>query len=342
MKKIICILLSFVMLLSVMPMTALADEISIGIEDVVNPVDYTAYDSIVAMINGIDKTPYTEDSLKALEDSIADRDSLFTQDDIDSAVKVIAEAYSNLVKKTVSIKFFVINSEGSFTRQDYNYSYGDTATFKVTDTEEKIYKWVKSVNDVDTNLNTQVEELSIIATEDMELVAYTDIAPEIKEQTKQVKFIGANGKTVYIAYTVDVDNVAMPDAPVVPFYDFDGWTKIDDTTYQASYTMNIACGDGQHVFTATVVPPSCVMYGYVFFTCPCGESFYTDYSKPTGHNYDAETGICLNGCGAVAPLDDELASLDENIAPTKPDSDVEKPYENGVDEGGYNTYVLMP
>lgn len=348
MKKIICILLSVIMLLSLMPLTALADEVSFSYDEIndvlADELDYSAYDGIVAMVNAMDRTPYIEDSLEALDSSIISRDSLMYQNDIDAAVAKIAEAYSSLVKKSVEVKFFVINSEGIFTRQDYVFSYGDTAKFVVKDTDEKVYKWMKSVNDADINLCTQVEELSIVVTEDMELIAYTDIAPEIKEQSKQVKFVGANGRTVSIAYTLDVDNMEMPEAPAVPFYDFVGWVKVDDTTYQAQYSMNIACEDNQHVYKAIVVAPTCTGPGYVIFECPCGEVFTTDYTKPIGHNYDGDTGFCLNGCGTQeAGFEEEEIIVPESTETTEPAQPSNpKVDENGVDEGGYNTYVLLP
>lgn len=349
MKKLFAILLSAVMVLSVFPMTALADEVELTYDEVNDvataDLDFSAYDSIITLIHFIDNSMYTEESIEAMLDTVVDKDYLSTQADVDSAVKRIAEAYSNLQKKTYSVEFFTVDSEDNITNEKFSYSHGDMAEFAVEDTDEVIYKWVITRGDNDTKLDATSDVVSLVITEDVVITAYTTIAPEVAEQTQRVLFLAANGTPVSVVYTTDVNNVAMPAAPALPFYAFDEWVKLDDTTYQAHYTMSVECGDNNHVFTVTVINPGCESVGYLIFRCPCGEGFRTDYVKPTGHSFDDDIELCLNGCGMVNPNFDVEESASGDVEPTQPAEPTKpskEPYVNGVDEGGYNTYVLMP
>lgn len=349
MKKLFAILLSVVMVLSVFPMTAYADEVELTYDEINDyasaDLDFSAYDSIITLIHSIDNSIYTDESIKAMLDTVVSRESLDTQADIDSAVKRIAEAYSNLEKKTYTVEFFTVDSQDNITKKDMTFSHGDMAKFVVEDTDEAVYKWVVSRGDNDTRLDTTSEVVSLVITEDIVITAFTDVAPEIKEQTKRVIFLAANGTPVSVVYTTDVENVAMPAAPALPFYAFDEWVKLDDNTYQAHYTMSVECGDNNHVYTVTVVKATCDTTGYLIFMCPCGEGFRTDYTRPIGHNYDDNHKYCLNGCGMANPNVEEEEYSGSEVEPTQPAEPTkpsEEPYVNGVDEGGFNTYVLLP
>lgn len=348
MKKLIAILLAAVMAFSFAQITAFADEPTISYEEIDNAgtadLDYSAYDSIIVLIHSIDNSMYTDDSISALLDTVVDKDSLLTQNDIDSAVKSIAEAYSKLEKKTYSVEFFTIDSQDNIKSTKHTYSHGDVAEFQVTDTDEVVYKWVVSRGDIDSKLATTTDTVSLVITEDIVVTAFTDVKQEIKDQTQRVVFLASNGTPAAIVYTTDINNIDMPVAPSIPFYAFDEWVKLDDNTFQAKYTMSVECGDNNHVFTVTVVKPTCIMPGHVIFMCPCGEGFRTDYVDPTGHSYDDDHEFCLNGCGTInSKFDVEetyTPSDDNSTQPTKPSND--KEFVNGVDEGGYNNAVYMP
>lgn len=334
MKKIISVLLALVMTFAFAPMTTYAEDI-----------DFSSYDSIVALVNEVDKTPYTDDSYDALMASIVDRDSLTDQKSIDDATAVIATAYANLQKKTFSVEFFVIDSQDDIEYEKLSYQYGDFAELNV-ESEEYAYKWVASIGDNDTKLGVVGNSLSIAITGDVTITAFTDIAPEIKEQTYQIKFMAANGKIAGYAYTTDVNNFVAPEAPAVPFYAFDCWEKIDDYTYQAKYYLTAVCDGVHHLFALQIVKPTCYSTGHLIFICECGEGYRTDYVPPTGHNFSDDSLYCLNGCRTINPLyDEELPSNDEEIvSPSNPSDEpsIDEPLTPGIDEGGYSNTVIKP
>lgn len=332
MKKIISVLLALVMTFAFAPMTTYAEDI-----------DFSAFDSIVALVNEVDKTPYTDDSYNALMASIVDRDSLNDQDSIDAATKVIATAYANLQKKTFSVEFFVIDSQDDIEYEKLSYQYGDIAELNV-ESEEYAYKWVASIGDNDTKLGVVGNSLSIAITGDVTITAFTDVAPEIKEQTYQIKFMAANGKIAGYAYTTDVNNFVAPEAPAVPFYEFDSWEKIDDYTYQAKYILVAFCDGTRHTFAMTIVKPTCTAYGYLIFECECGEAYYTDYVKPIGHNFSDDSHYCVNGCRTSNESYEDEEPSNNDVSPSNPSDEpsTDEPLTPGIDEGGYSNTVIKP
>lgn len=351
MKKIISILLAVVMVFSAMPLTALAEDVVIDNQEILGAsLDYTAYDAIVTMVKELDKAPYTDETLEALANSIADRDSFETQEAIDDAVTAISTAYTNLAKKSFDVYFVVMDSNENIKQQKKTYFYGDEAEFEVTDTDEVATKWILSTDEADKKLNVSGNSYSMVVTESVTITAITDVAPEVVEQIQKVKFLSINGKVVDIIYTLDIDNIEMPEAPKVPFYNFDEWEKIDDLTYQAKYTLDPLCDGEHHSFYVETIKAGCDTVGYLIFRCECGEAYSTEYVRQTGHNFDNESEYCLNGCGKLNPNFDDLEKAQPEETPTVPSTpDVEettKPSEDeihpGFDEGGYNNIVIAP
>ncbi len=333
MKKIISVLLALAMVFAIAPLSAYADEI-----------DYSAYDSIVALANEINKDHYTDDSYNALMSTIGDRDSLTDQDSIDTATEIIATALSSLQKKTFNVEFFVVDSQDEFVSENYSVQYGDIAELNVN-SDEYAYKWVATIGDNDTKLDVVGNSLSIAVTGNVTITAYTDVPPEIKEETQQIKFLAVNGKIAGYAYTTDLNNFVAPQAPEVPFYAFDCWEKIDDYTYQAKYYLTAVCDGVHHLFALQIVKPTCAFYGYLVFECECGEAYYTNYVKPIGHNFSDDSAYCLNGCRTKNDSFDEDSPSDYDNSPDSSPSDEPQdtdPITPGVDEGGYNNTVIKP
>lgn len=349
MKKIISILLVAVLVFSAMPITALAEDVQIESQEVFsNDLDYNAYDAIVQMVDELDSEPYTEESFNALLNSIADRDSFVAQEDVDAAVRAIGTAYSNLVLKSFEVNFVVIDSNENIKRTRQNYSYGEVAELNVGDTNEVASKWILSTDDEDIKLNATGNSYSMVVTQGVTITATTAVSASTDE-VKKVKFLAYNSKVVDIVYTYDVSNIEMPNAPKIPFYTFSEWQKLDDETYQATYTLNALCDGVHHTFYLETIKPGCETVGYLIFSCECGETYATEYVRQTGHSYDDNEEYCLNGCGKHNPnFEDENESSTPEEKPTTPADPQEptKPSDEridvGIDEGGYSNLVITP
>lgn len=346
MKKIITILLALTMMLSVMPISAMADEITVSSDSVFGEeLDYSAYDSIVKLVAVLDEKEYTKESISNVKSKIPARENLITQKQINDAVAEIASACSELEKNSFTIEFYIVDSNGEMQKQTFVYTYGEEFTLNADNGEEP-YKWVISTDDSDTKIESNAKEITLVADKACAIIAYTDIKPEVKEQLQQVKFLSANGKPVYIAYTTNPDEVEMPEAPELPFCRFSEWVKLNDHTYQASYLSDSICDGIHHRFKMMIAEAGCETVGYLIFQCSCGEAYRTDYTRPVGHDFDNEHKYCNNGCGTLNPnRDDYESSTPEESttpdAPTKPE-EPEKEDEYIFDEGGYSNVVIAP
>lgn len=347
MKKIITILLSIIMALSLLPMTAYAEDISISYDQIENDMlDYSVFDSIIKLANAVDSKQYTDESYNALMASIVERDTLLTQQDIDDAAREIAVMYASLEKKSVTINLYSSNSHEKTTHKAYTASYGDTVELEV-ESDELVYKWVISTDEGTSKLDVTSNELTIMATSDIDVIAFSKPTPESAERTKAIRFLAFNGALCNVVYTEDVNNFDMPDAPELPFYEFVEWQKIDDTTYQASYICENMCDGVNHKLLATTVPPTCTAYGYVLFTCDCGVSYKAEYSDATGHSYNDEKVCTICGNIDTEFYEDEdsanTPSTDVTVPTTTPSIPENKnPETPGIDEGGYSNMVIMP
>lgn len=48
----------------------------------------------------------------------------------------------------------------------------------------------------------------------------------------------------------------------------------------------VACngvGTHKHKYTSTVTEATCTTKGYTTYTCSCGDNYYADYTRATGH-----------------------------------------------------------
>lgn len=347
MKKLISVLLAVLMAFSVMPITAMAEDIIVNSEEIfeIEPtgVDYSAFDSIVILVEALSTKEYTKESIENVKSKVVSRESLKTQEDVNNAVIEIATAYAELEKNSFKVSFIILDSNEEQTTKTFTYTYGETASLSV-DNGETPYKWIVTNAFGDKVIGSSENELSLVIEGACKVVACTDVEPEEKEQLRQINFLSFNGRVINIVYTNDVYDIEMPEAPALPFYYFSEWVKLNDNTYQARYLSDTICDGNHHRFTTMIAKPTCTNYGYVIFQCSCGEAYYTDYSKPIGHNYDENTHYCKNGCGTQAPMDDEASpeesSPTEPTSPTEPAQDEEKDY--GFDEEGYNNIVVAP
>lgn len=352
MKKFISILLAVVMVFTTMPLVTLADEVYVDSDSFFDDIsvveetapDYSAYNSILKLVEALDEKEYTKESIDAVKATVVDKAELTTQDDVDNAVRKIAFAYANLEKNSFEIVFTIIDSNGDEETQTYTYYYGEEALFKV-DNGENIYKWIISDDESDKKLNSTNEELSLVIKEAYSVTAFTDV--EVDEyELQQVKFLSFNGRIINVAYTNDISAVKMPEAPTIPFYYFTEWIKLNDFTYQAVYLSETICDGSHHCFTTMVAKPTCENTGYVIFHCACGETYSTDYTRPIGHNYEQGIKYCVNGCGKLSPEFEDEEQQSSPVEPTQPREPTTVPEEQeknyGFDEDGYNNVVVTP
>lgn len=347
MKKIISIVLATIMVFCAMPITALAEEPTLDINEVMDAgLDYSAYDSIVAQVDALSDKEFTKESIASVKAAVADRDTLMTQDAIDNAIREIAFQIASLEKNRFTVDYIIHNSNEEEIVYSYVFSYGDVVSLNVSNGEVP-YKWVMSDSESDRLINNGDEDISVVVTDDCQITAFTDIAPEVKERLIEVRFLSFSGKTINIVYTDDIYNIDMPEAPELPFYYFNEWIQLNDTTYQASYLSENVCDGVHHRYMAVVTKAGCEQYGYALFQCACGEAFRTEYTAPIGHKYVEGEKYCANGCGTYMSsyFDNEYEDSDEPtdpVTPTEPSQPEESNEDYGFDKSGYNYIVVAP
>ena len=81
-----------------------------------------------------------------------------------------------------------------------------------------------------------------------------------------------------------------------------------------------------HSYTAAVTAPTCTEQGYTTYTCSCGDSYKSDYKDALGHDY--KNGTCTR-CGAKDPGATPPHTHDYKSVVTKPT----------CTEQGYTTYT---
>ena len=80
---------------------------------------------------------------------------------------------------------------------------------------------------------------------------------------------------------------------------------VSNSSSPAVMLLTIEGGDHIHEYDAVVTDPTCTERGYTTYTCECGDSYVSDYTDPTGHNF--VDGECANGCGTTATVIPEEA-----------------------------------
>ena len=81
-----------------------------------------------------------------------------------------------------------------------------------------------------------------------------------------------------------------------------------------------------HSYTAAVTAPTCTEQGYTTYTCSCGDSYKSDYKDALGHDY--KNGLCTR-CGAKDPGATPPHTHDYKAVVTKPT----------CTQAGYTTYT---
>ena len=81
-----------------------------------------------------------------------------------------------------------------------------------------------------------------------------------------------------------------------------------------------------HSYTAAVTAPTCTEQGYTTYTCSCGDSYKSDYKDALGHDY--QNGTCTR-CGAKDPGATPPHTHDYKAAVTAPT----------CTQAGYTTYT---
>ena len=80
---------------------------------------------------------------------------------------------------------------------------------------------------------------------------------------------------------------------------------VSNSMSPAIMLLTVEGGDHIHQYDAVVTDPTCTEQGYTTYTCACGDSYVSDYTEPTGHNF--VDGECANGCGTTATVIPESA-----------------------------------
>ena len=80
---------------------------------------------------------------------------------------------------------------------------------------------------------------------------------------------------------------------------------VSNSMSPAVMLLTVEGGDHIHQYDAVVTDPTCTEQGYTTYTCACGDSYVSDYTEPTGHNF--VDGECANGCGTTATVIPESA-----------------------------------
>lgn len=204
-------------------------------------LDYSAFDAVIVTAGAVNREAYKNTDLDALDALVAsyDRAAFADQAEIDAAADAIQTAINALTLKTFSVVVYV---NGEVWTDDV-YSYGDTAIADITSfTECDVQKWVVEKNDVDTLIPTNEKVVSIIVNADMVINAYTQAKPAVEDVPegkllRKYSFLSKAGAVVDFkyAYVDEIDCMAMPEAPEVPFYDFVAWNQTDERTFVAVY-----------------------------------------------------------------------------------------------------------
>ena len=111
---------------------------------------------------------------------------------------------------------------------------------------------------------------------------------EEKMASYTVKFMDKDGKTALYTYKLPYGaEISLPEAPSKAGYSFVGWIDLPETVTEdiKVYSQWTHDGDG-HDYAVEVIAPSCTSDGYTLHTCTiCGESYKTDKTLATGHEY---------------------------------------------------------
>lgn len=207
---------------------------------VLTDLDYSAYKTAVSIAKQIDRSVYTDDSLSALDSAIVPDYTLTTQADIDAATALVETRYNELVYKTFTVTF-VAEVEGDVIPVlTADYQYGDIASLDATDVEGDIYKWTIDDHNAVKKLPSDTKMVSFVVKGDALVTVYTMQKKSADTGLTKVTYLSNKNVTIAIDYVEDTSNIVMPQAPEIPFYVFDTWEAVDDTTYKAIYVYDDA------------------------------------------------------------------------------------------------------
>ena len=149
-----------------------------------------------------------------------------------------------------------------------------------------------------------------------------DAVFETKEATYHIEFVDKDGKTVLASYELPYGAIIpCPENPEKTGYSFVGWNgyyngikATCDMVITSKWNHN---GDG-HIYTETIVYPTCTEKGYVLHVCTvCGEAYKDNFFPATGHIFgdwiiDEEATCLTDGMRhrecACGKIEDEVIS----------------------------------
>lgn len=205
---------------------------------VLTNLDYTAYRAAVKVAKSIDRSVYTDASLAALDDTIVAEYTLNTQQDIDSATSLVETRYAELVYKSYNVTFIIEKGNGETESDTQSHSYNDEITLDVSYIDEDVYKWTVDQLGSVKKLPTDAKKVTLVVKGDTTVTVYTKEDVSVAEGLTKITYLSHKDKTIGIDYVSDIDDSTPPETPEIPFYDFTGWVKVDDTTFKATYHYN--------------------------------------------------------------------------------------------------------
>lgn len=227
-------------------------------------IDKSALAAAIVSANAVkaeDKyaTKYTAASRSNFESALADAKAIMeadvkaqTQEEINAAVSALETAENNLELAGLTVTFQVVDSESQEildTVTSTEAQFGDTLTYDyiIDDFTEgeyaglpkyTVYKWVKTVNDVDTKLSSASTSIEVVANASATYTLY--VLPfagsnETEAQTR-VRYLDKSNKTIDVKYVATGSSVTPDEsviAPAVPFYTFASWENVFGNTENA-------------------------------------------------------------------------------------------------------------
>ncbi len=207
---------------------------------VLTDLDYSAYKTAVSIAKQIDRDIYTADSLLALDDAIVPDYTLTTQEEIDNATALVDTRYNELAYKSFTVTFVAEVEGDATTVSTADYTYGDIATLDATDIDGDVYKWTIEDHNTVKKLPSDSKNVSFVVKGDAVVTVYTMQQKTADSGLTKITYLSNKNVTIGIDYVSDTTNIVKPQAPEIPFYVFDSWETVDDTTYKAVYVYDDA------------------------------------------------------------------------------------------------------
>lgn len=207
---------------------------------VLTDLDYSAYRTAVAIAKQIDRSIYTDESLANLDASIVAEKALDTQSDINNQTTLVQTMYNALEYRSYTVTFVAQTEQGDVDNTTVTYKYGEVVTFDASYIDEDVYKWTIETDDSTKKLPSDKKIVSFVVKSDSIITVFTKQNKTTESSLTKITYISNKNVTIGIDYVENPASFEKMEAPEVPFYVFDKWEPVDDTTYKAVYKYDDA------------------------------------------------------------------------------------------------------